>query len=380
MDRDRLGERGAPGGRRAAAGILANLALVLASVLLALGALELGLRLVWQGYYLKTPKGYAAHDPIRGWRNLPGATVDYGEPEFSTVVVHDSHGFRGPEVPLAKPPGKFRILVLGDSFTYGVGVENDETFSARLGQLDPRLEVINAGVIGYGTSQELVLLQEQGLPLRPDLVLVAFFWNDVANSYVRGLPPFAVENGALRYPPADARVPERPRRPDSRRLLRHSYAYRFLSDRLKMLSFQAKLALELPIEDDDRLAGHDPEAAWQLTALLLSEIQRSAQAAGASTLVALIPDQVQVQPDLSVTGLRPENYEIQDRMRALAAAHDIAVLDLLPGMRDAYQSDGVPLYYRVDRHFNARGHQLAAKILLEELLRRGYLPAAGLDG
>jgi hypothetical protein len=166
-----------------------------------LGITEIGLRIFWGGYYEMDVPAYSDRHTTRGWANLPNARTIYGEPEFQTSVAHDSRGYRSREVAAEKSDDRIRILVLGDSFTWGVGVENDETFSAVLERLDPRLEVINTGTNGYGTSQQLRLLEEEGLALDPDIVIVGSFWNDVANSYKRTPPASALEGNALRYTP-----------------------------------------------------------------------------------------------------------------------------------------------------------------------------------
>lgn len=353
---------------------LANTALVLASIVATLLVLEGGLRLFWSGYYLKVSKAYATPDLQRGWRNKPNVHIPWGEPEFSTMVTHNSWGYRGPEITKERVEGRFRIFALGDSFTYGVGVQDDETFSARLEQMDPTLELINAGVNGYGTSQELLVLRDEALAFQPDLVLVGFFWNDAANTYLRGFPDFELENGEIRFTPQkEPETPQATAAPPARRsLLRHSYAYRFLSDRIKMVRFHAKLALGVAIEDT-RLGSDQQDPAWELTLALLGELDRLAREGGANTLLVLIPDQVQVQKDWVITGLQPADYDVQERLHEWAAGSGVAVLDLLPGLAAEYARDPTPLYYRKDRHLNARGHAVAARLIYEELDRRGYV-------
>ncbi|MFQ5512792.1 MAG: SGNH/GDSL hydrolase family protein [Myxococcota bacterium] len=356
--------------------LVAKPVLLLLTLAATLVALEVGLRLFWDGFYLKLEKAYATYHPTRGWKNKPGAYVPYGEPEFATMVRHDSWGFRSREHPLERVPGKLRIFALGDSFTYGIGVENDETFCARLEQLDSRLEVLNGGVNGYGTSQELLQLKEEGLAFHPDLVLIGFFWNDVGNSYRRPKPAFRLEGGVLRYPPPPDpnEVPPPVRaRGGYRKVMRHSYAYRFLSDRLKLVRYRVKIALGIPVEASDMLGTHEREAAWELELALLREIDRLARGAGARTLLVLIPDQVQVEPGIWPAGLRREDYEVQERMQAFAAAQGIPVIDLLPALRAERGRSRVPLYYRKDRHLNARGHEVAARTILAGLRDEGFL-------
>ena len=89
-------------------------------------------------------------------------------------------GLRGPAV---GPKRKFRILAVGNSCTFGVGVNDDETWPARLERImgeesGVESEVINAGVPGYSSFQGRRYLEERGLDLEPDLVIACFGFND----------------------------------------------------------------------------------------------------------------------------------------------------------------------------------------------------------
>lgn len=107
-----------------------------------------------------------------------------GAGEAWVVERVNRHGFRGPAVSSAKPPGVFRIACLGDSHTYGFAVGDGATWPAQLeARLRERLpgraiEVLNAGVNGYDTVQEVQWLKEGVLGFEPDLVLLAYFAND----------------------------------------------------------------------------------------------------------------------------------------------------------------------------------------------------------
>jgi lysophospholipase L1-like esterase len=348
--------------------VLARIGLLGATLLLLLVALELGLRAFWGGFYLKGDRAYVEPSATRGWANTPSTTAVYGEPEFHFDVKHNALGFRGAEVPAAKPPGKLRVLVLGDSFTYGIGVADDQTFSARLEALDPRFEVLNSGVNGYGTAQELLLLRDQGMALRPDVVLVVFFWNDLANNYMRDFPRFRLQDGELIWPEPIA-VEKASVRPEQRRTwLRHSRVYRFVSDRLKIVGYRLKLLLGIPLESREFVNLGDREAAWQLTSALLRELRDRAASIGAQTLVASMPDQVQIETGVTVLGLEPEEYDVQARLRESCAALGISFLDLIPALQAGLPA-GEPLYYPKDRHLREPGHALVAQALARELDR-----------
>ncbi|MBI5526973.1 MAG: SGNH/GDSL hydrolase family protein [Deltaproteobacteria bacterium] len=119
-------------------------------------------------------------------RPYPG--VEYGlAPCPRCDVPVSSLGFRGGEVSREKEPGVYRIAVLGDSATFGVGVSAEtDTVPGRLRELlasrEGRFEVINAGGPGYNIRQIFAMLKETVLPLDPDLVVYNFFANDLDNT------------------------------------------------------------------------------------------------------------------------------------------------------------------------------------------------------
>jgi lysophospholipase L1-like esterase len=259
--------------------------------------------------------------------------------------------------------------VLGDSFTYGLGVGDDQTYCARLAAELPGLEVINAGVNGYGTAQQLILLREDGLRFAPDIVVVGFFVNDLDDNVVGATRErFVVEDGALRERPAvEAVVTRAPaNRSDRRSWLRSSYAYRFLSDRGKQLR-AAHASADGPA---DVLTGERRESAWQLALALLREIHRTAREGGAELVLLAIPQRVQVQPDDRPPGDDGAGHDVLARLRPFAEAEGIPLVDPLPALRAAYATSGQPLYYREDRHMRPEGHAIVARALAEALRER----------
>jgi len=172
-----------------------DLLLFLASLLLCLGALEAAIRLGlmplpayvlsdgWQRErWLRrdadevTKHRIDRHHPVLGWTMLENLA---GVPLNGRPVHSNSAGMRGRrEYPL-EPGEPLRIVALGDSFTFGQCVGDEESFPARLEQRIAPGEVLNLAVHGYGHDQMLLRLREQGLAYRPDWILLGFLNVDV---------------------------------------------------------------------------------------------------------------------------------------------------------------------------------------------------------
>lgn len=105
----------------------------------------------------------------------------------TTTIEINSDGIRDREFSVEKPPNVFRIVVLGDSFAFGQGVENNETFAKVLetflnnNSKKWKYEVLNFGVPGYNTLQEVELFKRKALKYKPDMVIVGFVENDWIN-------------------------------------------------------------------------------------------------------------------------------------------------------------------------------------------------------
>lgn len=106
-----------------------------------------------------------------GWFPIPGSSGRYTASREITYS-HNELGLR--EDPISYH-SKYRVLVLGDSFTWGFDVEQDERFTELLSKQFPAIDWVNAGVNGYGTDQQFVLLQQLFPVLKPDAVLLLFF-------------------------------------------------------------------------------------------------------------------------------------------------------------------------------------------------------------
>lgn len=113
------------------------------------------------------------------FRHKPSWETRYGE----VRVIYNERGLRDRPI-LPKEENEYRVLALGDSVTFGTGVDQDKTFSARLEpllqeRLHRPVRVINSGVGGYNTVQEVAYFKRDGIALQPDLVMLTYVQNDV---------------------------------------------------------------------------------------------------------------------------------------------------------------------------------------------------------
>jgi hypothetical protein len=107
----------------------------------------------------------------RGWTLMPN--LRHVQLPDGTVVSSTSRGIRGTkEYTYDKPADALRILTVGDSFTFGEQVRDDQTWSYYLQNLLPGSEVLNFGVHGYGHDQMLLYLREEGIKYHPDIVIL----------------------------------------------------------------------------------------------------------------------------------------------------------------------------------------------------------------
>jgi lysophospholipase L1-like esterase len=153
------------------------------SLLLSLGALELVVRLIDPlGIFYYESMGNYTRDRLPDkqlvFRHKTSWATHYGD----VLVTYNERGLRDrPIVPKGK--NEYRVLALGDSVTFGWGVDQEKTFAARLesllqGRLHRPVRVINSGVAGYNTVQEVTYFKQEGITLQPDLVLLTYVQND----------------------------------------------------------------------------------------------------------------------------------------------------------------------------------------------------------
>jgi lysophospholipase L1-like esterase len=386
--------------------LLKNGLLVLGSVLAAFALIELSLA-VFAPHKLRVRPYHERYDPVLGWVNKPlkdeGIRFEFARDRFFHVR-HNSLGLRGRETTAEKPRGVRRILLVGDSYFWGYGVNDDEVLSAVLQRrLPPAFEVLNGGTTGYGTDQAYLWLKNVGVTYRPDVVVFGFSaandLEEVATSvrYYTPKPLFMLDGSgmALRNVPVprseqtDRKAFGNPRTlfGKLKRFLRyHTHTYQFIVSRLNADPERRLLLINLGLAEEytTNLGGipvltNTPAQSRTIAFLLLRESRKAAEAAGAAFLLVFIPEREEdpsgrLQIDGVRTGVHERNSELSSALSAFARKERMAYLDLLPFARERYRK-GVSIYTtdRSDHHWNALGHELVAGQVLEALRSRGYL-------
>jgi lysophospholipase L1-like esterase len=292
----------------------------------------------------------------------PGGRQPIQDLEAEYVINAD--GFRGPPLVRPKPEGTFRIVVVGDSLTFGWSVREEDTLARQLESRlrswspDARIEVLNLGVSGYNPYTEAKWLAEMAPVVDPDLVLVQFCINDLNDPTLHfdyaTRAPMAFPDEAL---PDPARRPPPPSLPA--RLCSLSRACALLRKQLPSRADQVR-ALEAVAPHGDPTPA---ELAWIRQSY--SEMARTAREQGAEFAVIVFPYSTQLEPSSATT--------LQDDLRELGRDRDWTIVDLLPSYREARATAAtdalfIDLWHPTAEGFRVAGDALAAGLACANLL------------
>ena len=362
---------------------LAYAAVLLGSVILALGLAELGLRLTHYGEAnLIHLEKFVEYDPSLGWRHKRNFSSEFANDETHTTLQFNANGWRGPLRPYNKPPGVTRIVVLGGSFVDGYSVPTEERLTEVMeANLGPKYEVINFGVVGYGTDQALLLLEQEGLRYQPDLIVLAFSYNDVwrngsryfANTNHRVQKPLFVAdtNGNLTLTNVPVPLPQ-PTVEDRFKLYSLARTVVKGNPLLHGIAMKAGMAdttgfiwgEEFPVYR--RTENPTFAQSWALTEDLLRRMKQDAQQRGIGFVVFYIPPRIELSAEEWSNAHLPPDYDpgkVAARLGAICQAEGIPYIDPSPRYKEAAKQG--PLFYSRDTHWNPAGHRLAGNILTD---------------
>jgi len=308
---------------------------VVARVLFSRTTLNLGLEM-WK--YAKDVKLRSA-DPEIGHRHRPNAHAQL----MGVDVKTNSLGLRDVERAIPKPADVYRIVVLGDSITFGWGVPFEHTFcqvlERKLNEKPPipgkRFEVVNTGVGNSNTSMEVKYFEAEGYKLEPDLVLLAWFINDAEPTPV----------------------------PTDNWFAYHSYAYTWITS--MMDEVRRNNDKQVGYQDYYRGLYADTQPGWPKSQAAIQSLARFCAE-------RKIPCRVFLIPELHTLGPKYEFADVHAKVKKVCEAAGLPTLELL----DAFPAEADPHKYWVspgDAHPNGDGEELMGDRLDRALREEQWL-------
>jgi len=117
------------------------------------------------------------HDPYAGWKNAPN--IDKDNVKNHGSIRTNAQGMRNDEdFPEVSTSGKPRLMIVGDSYSFGHGVSNEQTYAYQLGEIMPDWDVMNLAVSATGTDQNYIMYEQYGEKFSPDVVVLGFYLLD----------------------------------------------------------------------------------------------------------------------------------------------------------------------------------------------------------
>jgi lysophospholipase L1-like esterase len=307
--------------------------------------------------------------PLRGWRGIPHIDTDFYITERKTRVQHNSLGFRDIEHPTDSK--KEALVFLGDSFTWGFGVNSAEMFVNILRRMQKQNEIYNLAYPGYGTDQELLTFKFANFPQKMTKVVLIISENDLDDIILpvnnqKPKPYFVLNAHNLilkNVPVPEVKFPEywgdtppgKTTRENIKTILFQSHFLHEVYQRLYNLRNQPAAGNNAHGESSTKLQNLKFYQ-QQLSRDILAELKKDVETRGATLFVVTVPSKKQFLKNYSYAPYQQHWQTI---------CHDLGIpfLDLAT----AIQPYGTRAYYRIDNHWNPLGHRIAAKAILEFL-------------
>ncbi|PHX55348.1 SGNH/GDSL hydrolase family protein [Tychonema bourrellyi FEM_GT703] len=346
---------------------------------------------------------YRFDDPAGAWSLNPGASFEWlGEGERSLIQANKD-GLRDREHTKEKPPKTFRIAVVGDSFAEALQVPMEKTFWWKMRKQlnkkctalgDRKVEVINFGVQGYGTAQELMTLRQKVWKYSPDLVILAFFpGNDLINNskqldFDKRRPFFLYKNGEL--VPDMSWLKMSPKEHEYLNFSHVDYLPTWLVNNSRILRLVRKVDLDnkkrlLDATEKERFPKNFQEPiepvwkeAWLVTEGLITLMNQEVKAKKADFMVVIVSTGAQVHPDPIARQSYMKQFGIKDlyypnhRIKSLGDRLNITTLDTVPRLREYAEKNktcvqGFPNALACEGHWNSHGHEQVGQLIAENL-------------
>jgi hypothetical protein len=378
--------------------------------------------------------GYPSEPPLPV-AYAPHTTVEKNHLEFRYTVRTNRHGIRYPDIDPEAAPGERRVVVVGDSFTEGMGVDFESTFTAQLERIysasGDRVRFINCGIVGANPAKYARLFREVGLAYGPDAALVVIYPNDVIDTTPRTDEELRTGEGWL-YPRTTVKNPKRggvktlvhgfaprvytlavmaKRNAEERRkpdLIANAVAEarrRGISEE-RIEAWRAKLDMSL-VEASNRrqfdgymlseallspdywlqsldIRGDEAERKWRTMRAILGRIVELARDEGVPIAFVYAPAPFQYdaayKSPSEAAGMTfrrewlTKESELERRLARFVSEKDVPFLNLTPHFRRAAAERPGRMQYRLDPHWTPEGNRLAAETLGAWLAAENLVP------
>jgi hypothetical protein len=329
------------------------------------------------------------YDSCLGLKFVPNNTGTLQRPEFTAHPRFNAEGFHDVDHQVKKEDGVYRILVLGDSFMEASHMDLEKGFARQLesklnASTHQKVEVINLGVGGSGTDQELRALECYGLKYKPDMVILGFLTsNDVRNNY-QPLNQYAckpyyyidVNNKIVLNDSFTASCSKEDK--SIKKWVAHRsrflyFAYLSYQKIVQKKNLEAGLPLDFGIYSTNY--SQDFNKAWQVTERLILRVRQVSEDNGAEFVLVTLsnPQQLSWQetqqkyPELKA-GYDPLKPDLL--MKGFCTKNRIDCIHLIWPFLDYKNQTGKELHYEIDGHWDAEGYSLAAQVVSDSLSKR----------
>ncbi len=330
--------------------------------------------------------GLLRYHDTRGWQLSPGWQGEHRHYDYQANYSINSLGYRGELSPVKKQARCERVAVVGDSFTFGFGVNDDQTFAAQLEQQRSLTDTshcakpkyLNYGVPGTSTDQQALLIQERVYAMQPDKILwVVYLANDLFDNLLtyplqaEQAKPFYQLTADNKLQLNNVPVPRQAKPAALRGLSLSSVVLAGVDTEkawwlkaLERRSLYAVLGLEnlsAPAQGWQAVFEKNfAEALALYQAILTSTINEAKSKKIDVSLVVLAGRSWHVSPE-SVSG-RYQEY-LRDQVIGIANNKDIDVIDISSALKADSKLNQAELFFPYDGHLTPLGHEKVAEII-----------------
>lgn len=342
---------------------LIRLLLVGASLTIGVGTAEVVVRMVLPQELGLLAPWYQSH-PVYRFRHYPNLndTRTWGLPYR---LQTNSRGIRSDREEPYESPTERRIVVHGDSMTFGVGVDERDTFVGRTEQWLRRrmhdVDVLNLAVAGHGPDQEYLLFLEEGRKYAPRIAVIAVCVDNDLDDLTRPHTAFRLDGDRLAYVPYEASL--------LKRLAEHGL-YRWAAGRSHLLALARNQLVDRPLHAREFALREAQAPPIALALAVYRQFVTAAQREGAVPLIVLLPSREQVARRRMIPFEPPSEWSqlLRDALLEFCAAESVACLDAIEGFaRTELVFNG--LFIPGDGHYSAAGHRVVADLVAERLER-----------